>query len=62
MRYYIADFYYHEMRLVIELDGGIHNRTEIKECDENRQAEMERFDLHVLRFKDEEVLEDVEGC
>ena len=32
----------------------------IKEHDENRQAEIERFDLHVLRFKNEEVMRDVE--
>ncbi|MCF8231970.1 MAG: endonuclease domain-containing protein [Bacteroidales bacterium] len=61
MRYYIADFYCHEVRLVIELDGGIHSRQEIKERDENRQAEIERFDLHVLRFKNEQVMEDVGG-
>ncbi|MCF8336451.1 MAG: endonuclease domain-containing protein, partial [Bacteroidales bacterium] len=48
-------------RLVIELDGGIHSRQEIKVRDENRQAEIERFDLHVLRFKNKEVMEDVEG-
>lgn len=59
IRYYIADFYCHEIRLVIELDGGIHNRSEVKERDENRQAEIERFELHVLRFKNEQVMEDV---
>ncbi|MCF8231968.1 MAG: endonuclease domain-containing protein [Bacteroidales bacterium] len=61
IRYYIADFYCHEVRLVIELDGGIHSRQEIKERDENRQAEIERFDLYVLRFKNEQVMEDVGG-
>lgn len=58
---YIADFYCHEVRLVIELDGGIHNRKDVKEHDENRQAEIERFDLQVLRFKNEQVMEDVES-
>ena len=53
--------YGNEMLLVIELDGGIHNGQDIKESDENRQVEIERFDLYVLRFKNEEVLEDVEG-
>ncbi|MGM0567462.1 MAG: DUF559 domain-containing protein, partial [Bacteroidota bacterium] len=33
----------------------------VKERDENRQAEIERFDLHVLRFKNKEVMENVEG-
>ena len=61
IKYYIADFYCHEVRLVIELDGGIHKKKAIKDRDENRQAEIERFDLHVLRFKNEEVMENVEG-
>ena len=61
IQYYVADFYCHEVRLVIELDGGIHRRKQVKERDENRQAEIERFDLNVLRFKNEQVTEDVEG-
>ena len=61
IKYYIADFYCHKVRLVIELDGGIHNRKDVKEHDENRQAEIERFDLQILRFKNEQVMEDVES-
>jgi len=61
IQYYIADFYCHEVRLVIELDGGIHKRKDVKEHDENRQAEIERFDLQVLRINNEQVMEDVDS-
>ena len=33
---YIADFYCHELGLVIELDGGVHDGLEQKEHDINR--------------------------
>jgi len=55
--FYIADFYCHELKLVIELDGGIHFLPENKERDEGRTAELDRFDIKVIRFKNEEVFE-----
>ena len=57
---FIADFYCHKIKLVIELDGGIHNNPENKGYDKNRTAELERLGIKVIRFKNEEVLENVE--
>ncbi|OQX80219.1 MAG: hypothetical protein B6D64_03465 [Bacteroidetes bacterium 4484_276] len=57
---FIADFYCHKAKLVIELDGGIHQEIETKERDINRTAEIERFDIKVIRFTNEEVLENIE--
>src|SRR6056297_1829909 len=56
---FIADFYCHSTKLVIELDGEIHNKQ--KEYDIGRQAEMEKYDITVIRFKNNEVIEDIEG-
>ena len=50
---FIADFYCHSARLVIELDGEIHYKQ--KEYDKGRTAEMERFDIKVIRFKNSEI-------
>jgi len=50
---FIADFYCAEKRLVIELDGKIHDYT--KEYDTNREAVMHGRDLKVLRIKNEEL-------
>jgi very-short-patch-repair endonuclease len=57
---FIADFYCHETRLVIELDGGIHFSDENREYDENRTAEIEKWDIKVIRFKNEEVYENLD--
>ena len=48
--FYIADFYCHELKLVIEVDGPIHQHQERKEKDQNRTAELDRFGIRVLRF------------
>jgi acetylglutamate kinase len=53
---YIADFYCHGIKLVIELDGGIHEQEEIKRLDEVRENNLKNLGLTVLRFKNEEVL------
>ena len=43
----------------VELDGEIHDRQ--KEYDENREAEIEKYGLRILRFKNSEVFDDIEG-
>jgi very-short-patch-repair endonuclease len=56
IHYYIADFYCHEKRLIIEIDGGIHEHENIQEHDENRTAELERLGITVIRFSNDEVI------
>jgi very-short-patch-repair endonuclease len=43
VKYYIADFYCHEARLVIEVDGPIHDRIDRREHDQQRNGVMEDF-------------------
>lgn len=50
---YIVDFYCHELMLVIELDGGYHNKTEQKFKDEQRDFHLEFLGYIVLRYKNE---------
>jgi very-short-patch-repair endonuclease len=51
--FFIADFYCHEARLVVEIDGAFHECQ--KEYDDGRSAEMGRFYIKVIRFKNSEV-------
>lgn len=60
IKYFIADFYCHEFRLVIEVDGGYHNVPEQYEYDCDRDWELELLGLTVLRFTNEEVLYDTD--
>ena len=51
--FFIVDFYCHEARLVIEIDGKIHDKQ--REYDDGRSAEMEKYFIKVIRFKNSEV-------
>ncbi len=51
---FIADFYCHEAKLVIELDGKIHLQS--IEYDIERTKIIENFNIKVIRFENEEVL------
>lgn len=56
---YIADFFCHELALVIEVDGYTHQFEEVLEKDEVKQKELEELGLSVLRFADVEVMHDI---
>jgi imidazole glycerol-phosphate synthase subunit HisF len=56
IKFYIADFYCHEARLVIEVDGPIHAIADQSEHDINRDAEMDRLGIKTLRFKNDEII------
>ena len=60
LHYYIADFYCHEKRLVIEVDGGIHLDAEVMEHDENRSAELDRLGITVIRFTNDQIFNQLE--
>jgi leucyl-tRNA synthetase len=55
---YIADFICLEKKLIIEVDGAIHNET--KEYDENRTAVLNQLGFHVIRFTNTEVENDID--
>lgn len=57
---YIADFYCHQHKIVIELDGSIHDIPEIAIHDLERQLNIENDGIKVLRFKNEEVFGQIE--
>jgi cyclase len=52
---FIVDFYCHELKLVIELDGGIHLRKEINEYDKGRSHDIEKYGIRILRFTNDEI-------
>ena len=59
--YFIADFYCHKAKLIIEVDGGYHDIPEQYLYDKNRDSELEALGLKVIRFTNEQVLFDIEN-
>ena len=58
---YFADFACEKLRLVIELDGGVHDDEAQALKDYWRQQEIEALGWTVLRFRNEEVTGDLAG-
>jgi ATP-dependent helicase HrpA len=58
---YILDFYCHEAKLAIELDGGQHGDGAQLKHDEKRSAWLKEQGITVLRFWNNEVLTNTEG-
>lgn len=54
--HYVVDFYCHQFRLVIEIDGDYHQKASQKIEDEDRQKDLCSFGLNVIRFTDEQVI------
>lgn len=52
---FIADFYCHPIKLVIEVDGGIHYTREQQEYDIGRTGELNYRGIEVIRFTNEEI-------
>lgn len=54
---YFADFACDRLRLIIEIDGGVHRLDKVILRDHLRQTELESLGWTVLRFADNEVFE-----
>ncbi len=57
---YIADFYCHEKKLIVEVDGPIHDKKEVNEYDNLRTEKLAILGVAVIRFKNEEVLKELD--
>ena len=59
--YFVTDFYCHEIKLIIELEGKIHNKKEQKEYDKLRKELIETWDYSIIYFKNEQIYDDING-
>src|SRR6185369_16937454 len=55
---FILDFYCHELKLAIELDGESHAGR--SEYDRGREAELENYGVKFIRFTNDEVFQNLE--
>ena len=58
--YFIADFFCLECNLVVEVDGDYHNEIEQRQYDEGRTYELSELNIKVIRFTNEEVIENID--
>ena len=53
---FIADFYCHRVKLIVEVDGGMHKNIEVAQYDEGREFELRNMGIDILRFSNQEIL------
>jgi very-short-patch-repair endonuclease len=52
---YVADFYCHQQKLIVEVDGCIHSLEDKRQMDKERSSVLEAGGYTILRVKNEEV-------
>jgi very-short-patch-repair endonuclease len=58
---FIADFYCARLKLVIDVDGGIHELPDNQEYDIERSEILNDFGITVIRFANEQIINDVKS-
>ena len=58
---FIADFFCHELMLVIEIDGYSHLLDEVQVKDAIKENRLNELGITVLRFPDNEIFNDIEN-
>ena len=48
---YVVDFYCHGIKLVIELDGGIHDAEDVKKYDAEREKHLTEMGLNCFTIQ-----------
>ena len=59
--HYVVDFFCHELKLVVELDGEVHTKEAQSKKDQKRDAYMRSMGFTVLRFENQVFLNDPES-
>lgn len=59
---YIADFYCHELKLIVEVDGEIHSLTENEEYDKTRSKVLRKNGYNLIRLSNTEIESDLHSA
>src|SRR5690606_34343115 len=58
---FVVDFYCPELRMAIEVDGGVHDDEEVRRRDEVRQELIETYDVRFMRVRAENLEHDCDA-
>ena len=56
---FIADFYCHSLKLIIELDGEVHSTASQAAHDENRDTYLEYLGYSIIRIPNQDIFQDL---
>ena len=58
---FVVDFYCAEKKLIIEVDGKVHEEDNVKEKDKKREEFLYNWKYKILRITNEEVYDDIDA-
>src|SRR3972149_2226760 len=58
---FIVDFFCKDLMLAIELDGYTHTFEKVADSDEKKEQRLGELGVRVVRFKDDDVMNNIEG-
>jgi len=58
---FIVDFFCKELMLAIELDGYTHTFEKVADRDEKKEQRLGELGVRMIRFKDDDVMNNIEG-
>ena len=58
---YIVDFYCHELKVVIEVDGMIHLKEDVSMNDKIREQQLQSLNLFIMRFTNDDIFQNLKG-
>ena len=61
IHHFIADFYSHQLKLIIEVDGGYHENPEQQIKDQSRAELLQFQKLNIIHFTNRQVLQDIKA-
>lgn len=59
IEFFIVDFFCNKLQLAIECDGYSHQFLEVYQKDTRKTKRLNELGIHVLRFSDEQILNDM---
>ena len=62
IKFYVVDFYCHEQRLIVELDGSVHDTDENKFLDRERELNLSKWGYKIIRFKNADIFNRLSEC
>ncbi len=61
-RFVIPDFYNHTHKVIVEIDGSIHNTPEVVELDREKELLLSKRWYTVIRFTNSEISGNIQRC
>jgi very-short-patch-repair endonuclease len=61
VKFFILDFYCHDAKLAVEVDGVGHREKAQQEYDQKRDSEINEMGIKVIRFTNEEVFNNIDS-